>query len=275
MNKLFFKGISPFLLIGMSVALLPGFKRRSTPLPIPSLPEMGESVDYKEAKQGITLRAKRLSKPETEQILGKRAGRLWHQSRLRKTKRRKRACRSRKTEQIIPIQLSIINRTDRSVTIRNEDIDLQLVDGKTVEKRLRRSSFFAAVGTAITSVAVMASLLALTNGLINIAFLGCCGGAKISPLLASSAYIGAIFFGYGSMFTFLATPVVTTHKAMKTTTENKRVKKTIDKNSFENMIQVEPGQEVNTLIFVAEDDYKENFNIAIQDTAFNVTLKAS
>ncbi len=275
------KRINSFLLIGAVLIALPGFKRRSKPVEIPDLPAMEESADYTETKQGITLQAKRLNKSEAEQILGKRAGRLWYQTRLRKTKRRKkqRICRRRKIEQVIPIQLSIKNKTNHAVTIEAEDIDLHLTDGKTVEKRLCRRPFFAALGTAITCVAVMASLLAITSGLANIAFLGCCcSTAKISPLLISSAYCGTVFFGYGYMFTFLATPVVTTHKAVGITTENRRIKKTITKHNFENMIQVEPDQRIDTLIFVAEDDYKETFDINVQNgerlqpTQFTATL---
>ena len=275
--------MSSFLLIGAVLIALPGFKRRSKPVQIPDLPAMEESADYTETKQGITLQAKRLNKSEAELILGKRAGRLWHQTRLRKTKRRKkqRACGSRKTKQIIPIQLSIKNQTDRTVTIGAQDINLKLTDGNTVAKRLRRRPFFAALTTAMTGIAILAFLAATTNGLGSLAFLGCCGAGtgKISALLASAVYGGAVLCMYGSVFTVLATPVVTTNKAMRTTTENRRVKKTVTKHNFATIIRVAPDQSIDTLIFVAEDDYKETFDINVQNensshyVPFNVKMR--
>ncbi len=272
------KSISSFLLIGTVLIALPGFKRRSKPVEILDLPTMEESADYTEIKQGITLQAKRLNKPEAEQILGNRAGRLWHQSKLRKAKRRRkqRTCRSRKTEQIIPIQLSIKNQTNRTVALETEDIDLQLTDGKTVAKRLQRWSFAPAVITVLVGTALVG---VVTAGISYSAL-----WLWFAPLTTAAANVWLAATGGACIvnaFLVIGTPVVATGKVVQTAREGRRIRGAIKKHNFETMIQVEPDQSINTLIFVAEDDYKETFDINVQNednshsVPFNVKIKTS
>ncbi len=275
------KRISPFLLIGAVLIVLPGYKRRSTHTQIPILPAMEQSVDYAETKRGITLQAKQLSKTEAEQILGKRAGRLWHQSKLRKTKRRKkqRTRRSRKTELIIPIQLSIRNQRSCSVTVGAQDIELQLADYNTVTKRLHRSAFVPPVGIVLAGIAIT-YVLVLVLLSIALPFLIATKWGSVSAAAATASLAGAAVCVAGFVFVSCATPVVATGKAIKTTMENRRIKRVLDKNSFADTLHVAPDKSIDTLIFVAEDDYKETFVINVQQgdeentqtVPFSVTL---
>ena len=264
------KHIGALLLIGAVLVVLPGFKRKSTPIHIPSLSAM-EDPDYDQTKQGITLQAKRLSQSETEQTFGKRATRLWRQSRLRKTKRRRRQRTWRKVEQIIPIQISIKNQTKNPVTLGTDDIGLQLTDGNTVTKRLRISPLSAAIGSLITGTVVVASI-GIIGGVVAL---------FTSAVTGATAKIGAAVFGYSIMFARITTLVAATKTAVQTTAQNRRVRRTLAKHNFANALQIEPDQVVDTLIFVAENDYKETFDLNVQSGSdenthavpFTVTLQ--
>jgi len=269
MNTL--KHTRSLLFFGVLLMILPGFRRRSNRQPIPSLPAI-ESADYAETKEGITLQAKQLNKPEAEQILGKQAGKLWQQSRLRKKNRRKnqRTRRRPKTDQIIPIQLSIKNETNQTATINSQDIDLHLIKGNEIAKRLRKRSLFAAVCTTLIYSASIVILLALRDAFGLVAFVG-------SGPIAAIALYGEIFLAGAAGGASLASPIASTRTMIKSSSENRRVRKIINKNSFANVIDVAPGQQAETLIFVAKCDYQATFDINVQidgsDIPFTVTLQ--
>lgn len=266
------KHMSLFLLIGAVLVALPGARRKPKPVKFPSLPSIETSADYTHTKQGITLQAKRLNKPEAEQILGKRAGRLWQKKRLKqkwhRVKRRKtvRNSKPRYTGSIIPIQLSIKNQTGRPVAIRPKDIDLNLSDGKEIAKRLHRNPFIpalialtagAAIGVAVAATAAWAAGVVLSANIV--------AGILHTTASVSTAMTGlATCTSILSPFVIIGTPIIARNRAVKTTKDNRRMKNILDKNNLASTIQVTPGKTVGTLIFVAESDYKETFAINAQ-----------
>ena len=227
----------PFIL-----TLVPGCKKKSSLNPY--LRPLTSYIDYQSTKQGITLRAKFLSARDCIPFLGNNAHRLFK--------------RHRRRPAIFPIQLSITNNTNKLAALEPKDIDLRLTDYHNVAERLHRNSFIQAfggiaAGLLITATLAFGSIFALSaSGMLLVII----GSIKA---LAPIAIFGGSALLITPVFLVIGTPVVSTIKGVKTARHNRRIKNDIKEHSLKHALVVEPGETIDTLIFVQKNHYKDQF----------------
>ncbi len=234
-------------LVSALIATLPSCQRK--PGAHAYLRPLASYIDYQKTKQGITLRAKKLSAQDCEPLLGKRATLLW------KKRRRKKP--------IVPIQLSITNRTGRLVALQPKNIDLELTPYNDVAHRLQRSSFAQAFGKlfggiAIAGTLIAGSLIALSTSGVLLVVIGSIKAFAPAALIGSSALLITPFF------LVIATPALSTATVVRTSRQNAAIKQELKANSLKHTILIEPGETVDKLIFVTKLQYKQEFDITMR-----------
>jgi hypothetical protein len=234
--------------MSMLVAVLPGCKRK--PGAHAYLRPLSTYIDYHKTKQGITLRAKKLSAEDCKSLLGTRAALLF------KKRRRKKP--------IFPIQISITNQTRSLVALQPKDIDLELTPYNDVAHRLQRSSFAQAFGKlfggiAIAGTLIAGSIIALSTSGVLLVVIGSIKAFAPAALIGSSALLITPFF------LVVATPAVSTATVVRTSRQNTAIKQELKANSLRHTVLVEPGETLDTLIFVTKQQYKQEFDITMRN----------
>ena len=114
-------------------------------------------------------------------------------------------------------------------------------------------------GLAITGALVACSALALSASGILLMVIGSAKAFAPAALLGSSALLITPFF------LVVGTPVISTIKVVKTSRENNLIKKELKENSLKHTLLIEPHKTVDTLIFVSNQNYQQEFTITIRD----------
>ncbi len=243
--------IQKFMLVALVstiIGALPGCKRK--PGSAAYLRPLATYIDYQKTKQGITLRAKKLSAEDCKSLLGNRAGLLF------KKRRRKKP--------IMPIQISITNQTRSLVALQPKDINLELTPYNAVANRLQRSSFAQAFGKlfggiAIAGTLIAGSLVALSTSGVLLVVIGSIKAFAPAALIGTSALLITPFF------LVVATPAVSTATVVRTSRQNAAIKRNLKENSLRHTVLVEPGETLDTLIFVTKQQYKQEFDITMRN----------
>lgn len=256
---------SAILVMILAIASIFGLsscKRR--PGTTPYLRPLTSYIDYQKTKQGITLRAKQLAPEDCRSLLGNRASLLF------KKRRRKKP--------ILPIQLSLTNHTRNLIALQPKDIDLELTPYNAVASRLQQSSFAQAFGKlfggiAIAGTLIVGSIVALSTSGILLVVIGSIKAFAPAALIGSSALLATPFF------LVIATPAVSTATVVRTARQNAAIKRELKENSLKHTLLIEPGETIDTLIFVGKSQYKQEFDVVIRSPhhpqnriPFHVTL---
>ena len=237
------------LIVGMGLTIIPGCKRKN--IQPPYLRPLTSYVDYQKNKEeeNVTLRAKKLSPQDCESLIGPHARRLFKKHRRR--------------QPICPIQLSITNNDpQRSLSLEPKNISLSLTNAQTVVNRLQRDSFIQAfggiaAGLFITGILAFGSIFALSASGMLLVIIGSMQALAPLAVLGGSALLVTPFF------LVVGTPIVSTVKGIQTSKQNYKLKKEIEEHSLDQSLIVEPGETVDTLIFVEKQKYKEKFAISL------------
>lgn len=212
-------------------------------------------LNYESTQNNVTLRAKKLNKRETVKAFGPRGNQLFN--------------KQRKT--IYPIQLSIENNSTELLVLKPEHIDLQLTSYRRVASRLQKNTLLQALGTL--TIGVLTTAAVATGGVATLLIGGM--ATSVSMIIAGTATcITAPFF------LLIGTPIATTVKGIETAKANTTCKRGVKEKTLPPVLLIEPGQTIDTLIFVRKRDYSPAFDVTFvnqhepeQLNTFAVTLE--
>jgi len=230
------KLIFSFMSFGLLMCLAGCAKKRNyKPNKLLSLKESAH-VDYQETKEQITVRAKAFSKIDCDYIFGERADRIIGEK-----------------DPLQPIQLCIENNGSNNLKLLESKIDLQLVSAKEVTRRLGTSSNYLASG-----IWGGIGLSGIVSGIVStsvIASSAVCPCAFLLPVMLIS--VGCLV-AMTSPFVFLI-------ENWSLSAENCRVSNYINTTSPGKKIAINPGQVIDVIIFVKQNEYRSTFKCTLMN----------
>lgn len=212
-------------------------------------------INFKSTKQNITLRAKRFNKQNCIQLFGSRGKKL---------------ITHRHKSSIYPIQLSITNKSNNTLLLEDNNINIPIMKYNKVARRMQHSTTIRAMGLLASGIA-LATITALGGFTII--------GIGIITATAPLAIIGAVACASAPFMLLVGTPVSTTVNSVKNLRVNTNIKKDIKNKSLVRNVIIKPGQKIDTLIFVKGQNYRNKFRLKLYNqenpqemVIFNVTL---
>ncbi len=193
-------------------------------------------LNYESTQNNITLRAKKLSKRETIKTFGIRGKQLFN--------------KQRKT--ILPVQLSIENNSTELLVLKPEHIGLKLTSYRRVAQRFQKNTLFQILGTL--TIGALATAAVATGG---VAALIIGGMATSVPLII----VGTATCVASPFFLLIGAPIATTIKGIETAKANTAAKRGVKEKTLPPVLLIEPGQTIDTLIFVLKRDYRPYFDV--------------
>jgi len=223
----------------LSIICLPGCLKKKKPQPC-QLKPLRSYLNYEKTQNDVALRAKKLTKRETIKTFGPRGKQLFN--------------KQRKTIQ--PIQLSIENNSTELLVLKPEHIDLQLTPYNHVASRLKKNTLFQMLGTL--TVGALATAAIATGGVAALVI----GGVAASvPLIIA----GTVTCIASPFFLLIGAPIATTVKGIETAKANNHAKKQVREKTLPPVLLIEPGQTIDTLIFVKKRNYSPQFDVTFMN----------
>lgn len=252
-----------FFLLTTLIIALPGCVKKNN-VHIPHLRALTSYIDFQESQEDITIRVKKLSESDCKALLGDRARLLFK--------------KRRKQQPIYPIQISISNTSEHRILLKPENIDLQLTPYQDVARRIQHSSFLHAIGGVFFALVITAGLaagsaLALTSGGILTYLFGNALAAVSAPLLITGITASIVT----PFFLVVGTPIISAARGVETSKENIMMRHELAQASFKRGLLIDPGNTIDTLIFVQRPHLKHAFTITLTNKTkklipFHVTL---
>lgn len=226
------------LLIGILIICLPGCKKPNYTLkdfsPRPTLLECTNTQD------GVTLQIKKLNKSEAQALFNGRGSRLLSK---------------RKT--IYPFLLSINNKSASSFILDPKNISIPLANYQTITSRIyshtsRRIITPLLIGIVGTTVSFFAA-----------AYITILGAIAVMPAVIKAGYatLGVSgFFAVGS-------PVLSYYQGNHALAVNEAIDRDLKNKMLHECIEINPGQSINSLIFIPSRSYNSSFTINLIEKA--------
>lgn len=227
--------------------------RRKQTKKIYQIPHLtAETCDYEQTKGGVTVRAKTLrTDQECTDAFGRNGKYL-----LRRRKRLRQG-------KIYPIKVTIENNGNRSTSLSKKNIKLKTVPLKQVLTRLHCQIFIhvAGPGLVILGVGAIATGSLLYSLLVSF-------GAFIGHTAISSVWSGIFFASLGII---VATPIalLSVPAILGVRAHNKNIESTALTGkplAKQKPLVIEPGKKESLFLFVRQEEYTTNFNLALNGT---------
>ena len=216
-----------------------------------------QTATYEQVKNNICVRAKKLSKKETNELFDKRGHYLF----------KKRGIFPAKEYAYHPVQFTIHNESNHQLSLSPEDIDLKQQDIGKIVKRLKFDPLWAFIKPVFISTAAFSATLS---------------AAALTLILTGNPELILLLVGDASSFLMTATnsigAVIGIKDAYQASNCNTLIKEDVLEKTLTRETSIAPHDDLNKVIFVEENNLKNQFAMAIhnnnthQKTNFDVTV---
>jgi len=221
------------------------------------LRSLSSYITYEDEQDKVKLYAKQYDRQDCMQLFGSRGSRLVHH---------------KHASSIYPIQISIKNTSDITWELNKHSVNLKLTPYYQVAHRIQnhtvlRMVSLVAIGAGVTALTAVGGVALLTLGMFT---------WSIPAAIAGGALCASVPF-----MLLVNTPLTTTINGIQSLRTNTQIKQDMRRKTLTKHIVIEPGQHLDTLLFVKGINYKPEFPITLFDTNdtnhrinFNVQLIA-
>lgn len=208
------------------------------------------TATYEQTKNNVCLRAKKLSKKETNELFDGRGHYLF----------KKRGILPVKEYAYCPVQFTIHNESNHQLSLSPEDIALKQQDIEQIVKRLKFNPLWAFTKPVVISTAAFGATLS---------------AVALTLILSGNPELILLLAGDASSFLITATnsigAAIGIKDAYQASTCNALIKEDVLEKTLTSETFIAPQDHLNKVIFVEENNLKESFGLTLHSNTYQKT----
>lgn len=191
-----------------------------------------ERFSYKKTENNVSVQVKRLNEDEKYRLFGQRSVFLYD---------------AKTYQPLYPIHISIYNMSDTTYELSPENIDLTLTPYQKVAHQMKTSSFAKGAKTYVAGHLVIFAT--------SVPYILATKRSEATPAFRYALNLAA----FGTLFSTLLT-------TMRSTWINTKIRHDLREKTLHEARLIYPGQQFDTLVFVKQPDYRDNFSLRLDDS---------